>query len=145
MDPLSIVSTVSALIITGTKVLLTVVSYVDTVRNVPAQVHALKNHLSALVVVLQQSQFVLGDSPDILRAVPAATSEELSLVLDGCMAILNELQALVLRFIEGSKGWQLARLGQRLQWAMKEKDVDALMKSLEMYKMTINLTLNLAI
>jgi hypothetical protein len=115
------------------------------VRDAPAQVHALKNHLSVLVAVLQQSQTILNDSPDVLHAVPAATSEEPSLVLDGFMAILMELRALISRFIEGSKGWQLSRLGRRLQWVLREKDVDALMKSLEMYKMTINLTLNLAI
>lgn len=142
-DPLSVVASLGGLIMIGTRVSFVVSSFIESINSVPAQLKILSIELSTLVRVLTDLHSILHTSSEILDSVPGLTESELSTVVSGCLAILVELQGLVHKYTSMTDG-KLARTWKQFQWFQKEKEIDALIKGLEMYKLTLTLTLNIA-
>ena len=142
-DPLSIISSTAGLVTVIGSLTTTVSPYITAAYNVPPQVRVLHTHLSTLKSVLLNLKNFLDVSPDTVRAVPPQSVEALRDVLGECMTILVELQGFVDRVVN-NKGGRLAKLGRRLQWVFKEKDIEALIECLKMHQGTISLTLTIA-
>lgn len=137
-DPLSIAASIAGLLAFTTKLTLTVSSAIGTTRNAPEQLLTLQRQLTALTAALASLNALLETSSRAFTPI-----QQLAVVLDGCSDILIKLDSITTKLGRERAQGGIVRLMNQAKWVLAVKDAEALLRSLEIYILAINITLNM--
>ncbi|RFU34004.1 hypothetical protein B7463_g2338, partial [Scytalidium lignicola] len=102
---------------------------------------AVSNELSLLRKVFDRLERSLKEDFDSVPPFPTEMSRELSEVLNSCMNVLQQLERIVIKFIEKKRKGGLRDIQNRVKWVFEEKNISKIRVSLEAHKETLNITL----
>jgi len=140
-DPLSVAASITGLIALGSSIVQATSAYIAAVQNASARIQSVNLQISALMMVLNQLQSF---SDDTHHGQEIFTNASFCDILDGCRVALIQVDSMIKPFCIPSGG-RVSRLNQRTQWVRKEKEMEYLLKNLEVHKLTLTLVLNVAV
>ncbi|KAH8807348.1 ankyrin repeat-containing domain protein [Xylogone sp. PMI_703] len=140
-DPFSIVATVIGLTGTAIKVSRLIYEFTKDLGEAWGALIALSNEISLLRTVFDRLERSLKEDFDSVPPFPTDMSRELGDVLNSCMNVLQELERIVIKFIEKKRKGGLRDIQNRVRWVFEEKNISRIRVSLEAHKETLNITL----
>lgn len=132
MDPLSITSACSSLLIGVTKLSVQITNFVSSVRGARRDIDAVSRELTSLALCLEtlRNESATAEFPDDFRG-------NLLSVLGNCDAVVKEIADVLVRL-------QRSVSAGRMQWSMSGRDeVNRLRSSLESHKSALEIALDL--
>jgi hypothetical protein len=139
MAELAIISLVGSLVGAGGKLYFQLDAIIESVKDAPEELRAVKVELSALTTLIGRLDDLMSHEESCEFIFPFESSaQEFRDVLDACMRTFKELGALVQKYREMS-------FKQEVKWALFGlTTLNKLRTRLETYKSSINLTLLMA-
>ena len=144
MDPISIITGVSGICVTGAKLLFKLSSFVNEVRGVPNSVQSLSNELSAVYTALSQLKITVENYASIPSKTFPAWANDFAVVIENCRVTFGEIEVICEKSKIKTKETNGGQVVKRIRWMWKEGEVLELRERLERYKVSMILILEAA-
>jgi hypothetical protein len=141
MDPFRAASSISALCVTGAKLMVAFYEYIDEVRDVPRSVEQLTGELSALNSALQQFKLRVAVHQERRTTFSSQWADDSTKMLDRCSETLEQIGVMMVKAKVESKSTSKGQVIRCMKWVWHKQEVNLLRESLKVYEVTILLML----
>lgn len=145
MDPLSVTACIIGLVTTGAHLSKKLNEIIQGFRSAPEQLKALNDNLTGLCSILQRLEKLVNGNDDSLAPLPPDSVADLKGVLDSCMKVFIQLEAIFQKYSTSGSGLSrgFSSMWKQWRWSMDEKEIVRIKSEMEVHKATLNVALTL--
>jgi len=139
-DPLSIGSAVVGLVVAAGKITLGLNQFITSVRDAPKSVSAVVAEIFDITAALGHLQaYLIGVGRTEPARRPLLSLENIVVTITGCVTTYSELEAITKK----CSGGQPMGLFNRLEWMLRESDINNIIQKLQNHKSSLTLMLTI--
>ena len=116
MDPLSVTACIIGLVTTGAHLSKKLNEIIQGFRSAPEQLKALNDNLTGLCSILGRLEKLVNGNDDSLAPLPPDSVADLKGVLDSCMKVFNQLEAIFRKYSTSGSGLSGGLSNMWKQW-----------------------------
>lgn len=139
-NPLSIGSAVVGLVVAAGQITLGLNQFINSVKDAPKSVTAVVTEIIDITAALAQLQaYLIGVGRTEPARRPLLSLENIVVTVTGCVTTYSELEAITKKCSTG----QPMGLFNRLEWMLRESDIDNIIRKLQNHKSSLTLMLTI--
>lgn len=142
-EPIAIASAVSAVVVNGIKLCLSVYGTIDGMKQAPKHLKAVSSDLKAFYGILGTIQIYLDDQELTQGLLHTQPSDNLQTILANCVCVLQDFEKIVSGYIKAGQESSFTKW-EKVCWTWKLADVENLRKHLSDHKASLSVAIGMA-